>query len=190
MIIGICGKLGSGKDTFADWMIGHRNIVAKLSFAKKLKMIAVTLFGIDPTVKSSYNRSILQQIGSKMREIDENVWIKGVNVEYERKYKPRNVVISDVRHVNEAEWIIKNGKLIILNCPDDVRKKRIEKRDFKGKKIQDGVWRKMHKHESETSVDIIRKRFSNHPNTIVINQEDSEEHKNKKKLFDKLIDFI
>ena len=46
MIIGICGLIGSGKDTIADYLIRKHNF-QKISFADKLKdSVSVMLTGI------------------------------------------------------------------------------------------------------------------------------------------------
>jgi hypothetical protein len=46
-IIGISGKIGSGKDTLADFIIKHNNQFEKKSYAKKLKQIGSFLTGTD-----------------------------------------------------------------------------------------------------------------------------------------------
>ncbi len=46
MIIGICGLIGSGKDTIAEYLIKEHNYI-KLSFADKLKDSVATMFDWD-----------------------------------------------------------------------------------------------------------------------------------------------
>ena len=46
MIIGICGLIGSGKDTIADYLVTNYNF-KKLSFADKLKDSVATMFDWD-----------------------------------------------------------------------------------------------------------------------------------------------
>ena len=46
MIIGICGLIGSGKDTIADYLVNDHNFV-KLSFADKLKDSVAEMFDWD-----------------------------------------------------------------------------------------------------------------------------------------------
>jgi len=43
MIIGICGLIGSGKDTIADYLVKEHNFI-KLSFADKLKDCVAEMF--------------------------------------------------------------------------------------------------------------------------------------------------
>ena len=49
MIVGICGLIGSGKDTIADHLVQDHNFV-KISFADKLKDTVATLFDWDRTL--------------------------------------------------------------------------------------------------------------------------------------------
>ena len=49
MIVGICGLIGSGKDTIADHLVKDHNFV-KISFADKLKDTVATLFDWDRTL--------------------------------------------------------------------------------------------------------------------------------------------
>ena len=44
------------------------------------------------------NRELLQSIGTKMREIDEDIWIK-----YVLKNNKNNIIIDDLRYPNELE---------------------------------------------------------------------------------------
>ena len=49
MIIGICGLMGSGKDTIADHLIQEHQF-KKISFADKLKESVATMFDWDRTM--------------------------------------------------------------------------------------------------------------------------------------------
>ena len=46
VIIGVCGLIGSGKDTIADYLISEHNF-QKISFADKLKASVGVMFGWD-----------------------------------------------------------------------------------------------------------------------------------------------
>lgn len=147
MIIGIVGKAGAGKDTVADYLVEKYNF-RKFAFADKLKEIAKDLFNVNK--KDEDGRYILQQLGSKMREIQENIWIDYVF----RQIEEENAVISDVRYVNEAQRIIdEGGVLILLHVSDNIRKSRIEKRD--GRKISSAEFNKFSQHSSEKEFDRI-----------------------------------
>ena len=105
MKIAIIGKICSGKTTTADILIGLNNDFQKLSFAGKVKSIAVDLFDMEKK-----DRKLLQQIGTYMREIDPDVWANYV-VKQSKKYN--YVVIDDLRYKNEYDLLKKNGFKII-----------------------------------------------------------------------------
>lgn len=107
-----CLRNGIGDSTFQ-----------KHSFAHKLKAMAAVLLEedieqfesiefknsfnfISNTVKgvgfSLTNRELLQQIGDKMREIDPDIWVKGLLNSY---CKYHNWIIPDLRFKNEAKGI-------------------------------------------------------------------------------------
>ena len=104
MIIGISGKIGAGKDTVAgiirelggvsknsvDWQI--------MKFAGKLKERIAVTWGInvytleDQHTKTKLSplgitwRELMQKEGEKMREIDEDYWVKALMSHYEERY--------------------------------------------------------------------------------------------------------
>ena len=68
MIIGICGLIGSGKDTIADHLVDDHSFV-KLSFADKLKDSVATMF--------DWNRDLLDgktEQSRKWREQMDPFW--------------------------------------------------------------------------------------------------------------------
>ena len=72
MKIGICGKMCSGKSTLAKKIIEYyyNDEYVKDSFAGKIYEIAHDVFNMKDK-----NRVLLQQIGTKMRDINKDVWI-------------------------------------------------------------------------------------------------------------------
>ena len=147
MRIAICGKMCSGKSTLAEYIKNKIeeelkcNIVID-SFAKKVYDIAYELFNMKEK-----NRKLLQSIGTKMREIDPNVWANYI----ENKYNSNsNVIIDDLRYENEATMLKKNGFFIIkLEISHELQHKRIKdlyKSDYNNhiKNIN---------HQSENSID-------------------------------------
>lgn len=121
MVVGLLGRKGSGKSTVAKIFIEQRCFV-EVSFANRLKKLAIELFNLSysqvygtieekETVDPRYNktpREIMQHIGGSMREIHNGVWIDSLlaSIKYDS-------VISDVRHINEAEAIRKKGGLVV-----------------------------------------------------------------------------
>ena len=70
MKIAVCGKMASGKTTFANMLINQKGEGTVLSLAKKVKDIGTELFFME-----GKDRPLLQKIGMKMREIKEDVWL-------------------------------------------------------------------------------------------------------------------
>lgn len=151
MLIGIAGKMGSGKSTIARYLCDN-HLYNERMFAYPLKRIASELF--KARGKEKWEREIYQKLGRAMREIDPDVWVKATMNEIGNRHKNNNFVISDVRYPNEAKGIIDNdGVVILLHVDDKIRKERIEKRDKVS--INYDEWIKMNSHESETMVDEI-----------------------------------
>ena len=117
MLIGLSGKFTSGKDGVASHLVNCYGFERR-GFADKLKEVAAHLFGMN-----GKDRTLLQILGAKMREIDPDVWVRYVM----RSINPRdNVVITDVRYQNEYDAIQKcsHSILIRLECPLGVRIRR------------------------------------------------------------------
>jgi adenylate kinase family enzyme len=123
MRIAILGKMCSGKTTTSNFIIDYLKnneniIIKKVSFATKVYDIAYDLF--DMKIK---NRELLQSIGTKMREIDEDIWIK-----YVLKNNKNNIIIDDLRYPNELEALKRENFIIIkLELDKDTQLKRLKK---------------------------------------------------------------
>jgi len=118
MIIGLSGKFASGKDFIADHLVEHWGF-KKLSFAAKLKEVCTDLFSMQ-----GKDRSLLQAVGMKMREVDDLVWVK---YPFSRTDTERDIVINDVRYQNEARYIKSvDGILIRVVCLEEERIRRYE----------------------------------------------------------------
>lgn len=128
MIVGISGKARSGKDTFAEMLTAELNKLSyppyiMMAFAHELKTRCQAAFDLSyeqlwgdekeeldkrypkPDTDTFWTaREIMQNYGAFYRSIDDHFWIKNLfKVAEEKEYK--NVVITDVRYVNEAEYI-------------------------------------------------------------------------------------
>ena len=134
MIIGLIGLNGSGKSTVASILEQKYNFNID-SFAKPVKDIASVIFNwnrekLDGMTEESRKwreekdeewskilnkditpRMILQMIGTEFGRdmLGENIWIESLKKRSENK----NIVISDVRFVNEAENIKNSGGVLI-----------------------------------------------------------------------------
>jgi dephospho-CoA kinase len=121
----LIGRAGSGKDTVADYLIEKYGF-HRYSFAEKLKEVALDLF---PVQFKKDRRNLLQQLGAKLREINEDVWVN-----YLLHTMPgnsiTNIVITDCRYENEYDICTKDGFIAVkVNCDDRVRAERLYQRD-------------------------------------------------------------
>lgn len=118
MIVGISGKFRTGKDTVGTHLVNKYGF-KQVSFAKKLKEVCADLFDME-----GKNRALLQQVGEKMRLVDPEVWVKYTF----RNVNPTdNVVVTDVRYVNEYTFLKNiNGILIRTECDEAERLRRYE----------------------------------------------------------------
>lgn len=127
LIIGITGKLHSGKDTVADYLSKHFTGSIKRGFADALKEIGMNIFGfsekqmyeqeekekVDPFWNIS-TRAWNQHIGTLLRtQYREDVWIKLMEKYIQTHANCSFFIIPDVRYDNEAEFIRKQGGLVI-----------------------------------------------------------------------------
>ncbi len=133
MIVGICGLIGSGKDTIAEHLIQNHKFV-KISFADKLKDAVATMFDwprdmLDGKTEQSRfwreqvdqfwtaetgreitPRLVLQEFGTEcMREgFFDGIWVS--LVKHKLINNPEtNWVIPDVRFPNEAKMLYQIG---------------------------------------------------------------------------------
>lgn len=112
ILIGLSGKMQTGKDTVADYLVDKYKFV-KLSWADKLKSIAMDLWGLTYDEcyvnKTERSRMIMQKLGTEViRSIEENTWVNYLMREIRKKGYSR-VVIPDTRFPNEVEAIKKVG---------------------------------------------------------------------------------
>jgi hypothetical protein len=124
MKIAIVGKMCSGKTSVANYIQSIRPEYKLFSFAMGVKDVAYTYFQMprNPEMK---NRSLLISIGSKMREIDPDVWVKYTH-SLTKQYD--FCIIDDVRFSNELDTLVNdNWKLIKLNVSRDTQIERLKK---------------------------------------------------------------
>jgi hypothetical protein len=137
MIIGICGLIGAGKDTAADYLVGFHGF-RRDSFASTLKDAVSAVFGWDreliegrtPEARAWREqvdtwwaerlnmpeltpRWILQQWGTEVlrNHFHDDIWIAALESRLARRAD--HTVISDVRFPNEVKAIRAQGGKII-----------------------------------------------------------------------------
>lgn len=119
MKIAIIGPMCSGKTTLANKLKKINKLFKIISFASKVKEIASDLFMME-----NKDRYLLQKIGSYMRQIDEDIWVKyllkkNINNEY--------IIIDDLRYENELKLLKEyNFKIIKLEISNNLQKKRLK----------------------------------------------------------------
>jgi len=109
-------------------------------FVKPLNIRTARYYADGSLVKEYWTpREIMQEFGAFYRKIDYDFWVKGLEkfLQYEALKDHKDFIITDVRHINEAEFI-KSKKGFLIRIERDV-----ENRD----QIHGAT------HESETSLD-------------------------------------
>lgn len=125
-IIGVGYKKGMGKDTLADFLVKDWGYT-KISFAKRLKDVAILLFGFtheqvyDEKLKETVDpywgftpRWALQKLGTDAcrNNIDPEIWVKCA-FKLAMDSGARKIVIPDMRFPNELEAITKRGGIAV-----------------------------------------------------------------------------
>lgn len=133
MIVGICGFIGSGKDTVADYLVNFHEF-RRESFANTLKDAVSSVFGWDRTLLEGRTKEarewreevdhwwasrldmptltprwVLQYWGTEVcrRGFHDDIWI--ASLENKLRNSKDNVVISDCRFPNEISSIRSAG---------------------------------------------------------------------------------
>ena len=128
MILGISGKMGSGKTTLADHIVLIVPGCVRKAFGDPLKIEASLEYGFpldwayrgkDRVVHSHRGantvRDLLQYWGTDVRRAQDPIyWLKAMD-----KYVGQDldagahVVVDDVRFENEADWVLARGGVLV-----------------------------------------------------------------------------
>nr|WP_236871062.1 AAA family ATPase [Brevibacillus laterosporus] len=121
--IALTGKMRSGKDTVAAYLVEHYDFIP-YAFGDGIKRVCHELFP-EQVANGKKPRALLQGVGQAMRAIDPDVWIERTMREV---YIARgfDVVITDLRQPNEYARLYTEGYVLIrVNASDDVRVDRM-----------------------------------------------------------------
>ena len=137
MIIGVCGFIGSGKDTVADYLVNLHHF-RRESFANTLKDAVSAVFGWDRTMLEGRTKQarewreqvdpwwaerlgiphltprwILQNWGTEVcrKNFHDDIWI--ASLENKLRASRDDVVISDCRFPNEIKAIKAAGGIVV-----------------------------------------------------------------------------
>lgn len=137
LLIGLCGRARSGKDTVGKMILSQAGGIGNaktMAFADPMKKFCAELFYFsdeqlhgaakeveDPRYPGLTPRHALQTLGTEWgRACDPEIWIKYAMCKArEARQEGFSVIITDVRFLNEAAAITKEGGFIIkIDRPD------------------------------------------------------------------------
>ena len=137
MIIGVCGFIGSGKDTVADYLVNFHEF-RRESFANTLKDAVSAVFGWDRTLVEGRTKEarewreqvdpwwakrlgmptltprwVLQYWGTEVcrKSFHDDIWI--ASLENKLRSSKDDIIVSDVRFPNEVTAIKNQGGKIV-----------------------------------------------------------------------------
>lgn len=160
MLIGICGKLGSGKDYFATHAL--KRIIdnaVHINFADQIKMNTIVKNNVSFNSvvhnKTQATRILLQHEGTEngRDRYGQDVWIKYYD-NWVKLFQSRgieNIVCTDIRFPNEFEYFKKRGGFIIKIVSPELNHRRLMIESCG----DHGVYNKISSHISECSLDHI-----------------------------------
>lgn len=151
MKIAVTGKMRSGKDTFANVLIDQYHF-EEFKFSTGITATMRLLF--PEALLLGKQREYYQTIGQSMRGLESEVWIKYTHRLIEARKDKGNVIITDLRQSNEAEYLRRNGYTIVkIEAPKETRIHRIQSSG-------DIFSMDMLNHETELSVDDIKADYT------------------------------
>jgi len=127
VVIALVGEAGSGKDSIAD-VLCEKFDFERHAFAEPLKKSCQEIFGFTDEqlhdrnkkeeVDEEWSRSpreMFQQVGTLLREIDEDVWLKIMQKKLKKaQEKNKDVVVTDCRYENEARFLRSEHDAILV----------------------------------------------------------------------------
>lgn len=129
LLIGLTGRAGCGKTTVASYL-EHEHGFHAVGFADPILEMLCSLFahcGIDaawaterslkelPTALGFSYRHLAQELGTGWgRGLKDTFWLRVASLAVSPALdRGEDVVISDVRYPNEADWVVANGGMVV-----------------------------------------------------------------------------
>lgn len=126
VIVGLAGQAASGKDTIANYLCEQLNEIYggwyRVAFANNVKKIFCETFNVDIEFIEKWKRTDeippgfqmpvrkgLTFIGDGFRDIKNSIWIDLL-----LKENNKNLVLSDCRYINEADYIRSHNGITVL----------------------------------------------------------------------------
>jgi hypothetical protein len=140
-LIGISGKIGSGKSTLSELFLQRWPEFKRASFAEALRQVLGILLDMPvsemrtqqqknavPEGCSETVGELLQRYGDGLRQIESVVWVRALF----RHFDPEQSywIIDDMRYRNEADRIRQAGGLLIRLDGDPGNKRAESRRDL------------------------------------------------------------
>lgn len=119
MLIGVYGWSRSGKDTIANYLVEHHGFT-RFAFADPLRSVLLEIFEVATPLTADHIKSVgwdamkadapwivdaMIALGAGMRNhVDPDVWVRALNYQ-----EGQNIVVSDMRHLNELHRVLDFG---------------------------------------------------------------------------------
>jgi len=124
LLIGLAGRARCGKDTVAKYLVANHEF-QQFSFAFPIKEALRSMFGIDPLIDDEHKEVNISWIGRSPRQLYQllgtefgrdrvhpDIWVRTLEYRLFQDGLPdagADLVISDCRFDNEADWIRSKG---------------------------------------------------------------------------------
>lgn len=158
--LAIAGNIASGKSTLANNIVvwGERNNmdIRRIGFGDAVKYAAQCFFNKDQTIHK--DRPLLLGIGTKMREIDPDVWINIV-IRTVEDNPHTHWIVDDLRFHNEFEALRNAGFMLVkLDVPEHVRFGRIVSK-YSNEDAEHHIRADLHESEQEVAKERMNHEF-------------------------------
>lgn len=124
MRIALTGKMRSGKDTVANYLVDYYDF-HRFAFADGIRKVCSLAF--PQVTAQGKHRKLYQGVGQDFRKYDPDVWIKYTFHEIGNTVPAwENIIITDMRQPNEYKALRNKGFWVVkLNAADKTRLERM-----------------------------------------------------------------